>query len=90
MQVPLVWVRCIRYVEETFADYRKGTSKKTLQIDGKIAHNGLEFEEVGDEYVEMFEEIHSDTDNRIKKDEFYNNIANSFMTSDSNKWLYYI
>ena len=46
-------------------------------------HNGLEFEEVGDEYVEMFEEIHSDTDNRIKKDEFYNNIANSFMTSDS-------
>ena len=46
-------------------------------------HNGLEFEEVGDEYVEMFEEIHSDTDNRIKKDEFYDNIANSFMTSDS-------
>ena len=49
----------------------------------RLPHNGLEFEEVGDEYVEMFEEIHSDTDNRIKKDEFYNNIANSFMTSDS-------
>ena len=38
---------------------------------------------MGDEYVEMFEEIHSDTDNRINKNEFYDNIANSFMTNDA-------
>ena len=46
-------------------------------------HNGQEFEEVGHEYVKMFEEVYSDTDNNISKGEFYDNIANSFMSSDA-------
>ena len=46
-------------------------------------HNGQEFEEVGHEYVKMFEEVYSDTDNNISKGEFYDNISNSFMSSDA-------